>query len=576
MNDPRLRKAGILFGLCWVFVGCQTQPPRKDTAVQSIDAALTVSDVVKLAPAQPPAEVRDALLPPITVDTRTTDEPGQRFRISVNESPAPEFFMSLVDGTDYNMVLHPGVSGNITLNLKNVTIPDVMNVVRNVYGYEFQRTAYGFEVLPARLRSAVFQVNFLNVLRSGVSQTRVSSGQISQTNQTSGTSAEDGDSNSEQNSDSSLSGTRILTQQPATTYWTELENSLAAIVGTGEDRSVIVNPQTGTVVVRAMPRELRDVEAFLDATEQIAHRQVILEAKILEVELNDEYRQGINWSGVVAAGNQTATGSQIGGGALLDNGRSLIKNNGWSNVGNLDPKAFIPLVGAATGAFGGMFTLALALSDFTAFIELLDSQGTVHVLSSPRVATMNNQKAVIKVGHDEFFVTDVSSTTVTGTTTTTSPSVELTPFFSGIALDVTPQISQSGEVLLHVHPSVSEVVDQEKTITIGNVSQTLPLAMSTVRESDSVIRASDGQVVVIGGLMQDSISDGTAKAPGLGDIQGLGGLFRHESERVRKTELVILLKPTIVKGGQQWANTMRAAQQRISAINRYRAGYENE
>ncbi len=563
-------KAIILFCLCWALAGCQTQTARKDTAVQAIDAALTATDVPGPTTAPPPAAVREALLPPIVVDTRVEQEPGQQFQISVHESPAAEFFMSLVDGTDYNMVLHPGVSGLITLNLKNVTIPDVMDVVRNVYGYEFQRTTYGFEVLPARLRSAVFQVDFLNVLRSGVSQTRVSSGQISQAGQSSGSGSEDTDTETAQSENSSLSGTRILTQQPVTSYWTELQNSLTAIVGDNEGRSVIVNPQSGTVVVRAMPRELRDVKALLDATQEIAHRQVILEAKILEVELNDQYRQGINWSGVVAAGEETATGSQIGGGSILDGGTSLIKNTGFSNVGNLDPSAFVPLIGAATGAFGGMFTLALALSDFTAFIELLDSQGTVHVLSSPRVATMNNQKAVIKVGQDEFFVTDISTTTVTGTTTTSSPSVELTPFFSGIALDVTPQISKNGEVLLHVHPSVSEVVDQEKTITIGNISQTLPLAMSTVRESDSIIRASDGQVVVIGGLMQDSVNDGTSKTPGLGDISGIGGLFRHENERIRKTELVILLKPTIVKSGQQWADTMRAAKQRISAINRYR------
>ena len=125
----------------------------------------------------------------------------------------------------------------------------------------------------------------------------------------------------------------------------------------------------------------------------------------------------------------------------------------------------------------------------------------MNVLSSPRIATMNNQKAVIKVGTDEFFVTDISSTTVTGAATTTSPSIELTPFFSGVALDVTPQISEQGEITLHVHPSVSRVEDQIKSIEFGtdDTTLTVPLARSTVREADSIVRARNGQVVVIGG-----------------------------------------------------------------------------
>ncbi len=109
----------------------------------------------------------------------------------------------------------------------------------------------------------------------------------------------------------------------------------------------------------------------------------------------------------------------------------------------------------------------MTFNDFAAFIELLETQGDVQVLSSPRIATINNQKAVIKVGSDEFFVTDISSTTVTGTATTTSPDITLTPFFSGIALDVTPQIDAGGRVTLHVHPTISQVTDQQKTITVA-------------------------------------------------------------------------------------------------------------
>ena len=149
------------------------------------------------------------------------------------------------------------------------------------------------------------------------------------------------------------------------------------------------------------------------------------------------------------------------------------------------------------------FTFAFDSTDFAAFIQLLDTQGRTRVLSSPRVSTLHNQKAVIKAGTDEFFVTGINSNTTTGEATTTTLDVELTPFFSGVALDVTPQISEDGTVLMHIHPTVSEVDDQSKRISFGDSSSDLPLAFSQIRESDSVVRAKSGQVIVIGGLMRE-------------------------------------------------------------------------
>jgi len=191
----------------------------------------------------------------------------------------------------------------------------------------------------------------------------------------------------------------------------------------------------------------------------------------------------------------------------------------------------------------------------------------VQVLSSPRISTMNNQKAVIKVGSDEFFVTRVSSNnTTTGTTTTTTPEIELTPFFSGIALDVTPQIDAAGEVILHVRPAVSEVVDQTKTLTVFGQEQRLPLAFSSMRESDSIVRAKNGQIIVIGGLMQDVQRDNQAGLPVLGDLPGIGHMFRHTQKSRRKSELVILLKPVVVDGALAWQDDLRGATDRIDGF----------
>lgn len=204
---------------------------------------------------------------------------------------------------------------------------------------------------------------------------------------------------------------------------------------------------------------------------------------------------------------------------------------------------------------------------FGALISLLNTQGDAQVLSSPRVSTVNNQKAVIKVGSDEFFVTEVSSSTTSGTGgTTTNPELTLTPFFSGIALDVTPQISAEGEVILHIHPSVSEITDQLKNITVGGQSFQLPLAFSTVRESDSVVKAKNGQVIVIGGLMQNSTVDDSAGVPGASEVPFFGELFKQKQKRNRRSELVILLRPIVIGKNQTWSSLIQQTSDRVQQL----------
>ena len=298
--------------------------------------------------------------------------------------------------------------------------------------------------------------------------------------------------------------------------------------------------------------------AYLESTQDVVQRQVILEAKILEVSLSDGYQAGINWAGLVGNATDNLILGQTGGGSYFEDGSSIIDGN----TGNLNPLAPTAVDGTATSAFGGVFTAAVNIAgDFTAFIELLKTQGDVQVLSSPRISTVNNQKAVIKVGTDEFFVTDVQTSTTTATATTTQNNVELTPFFSGVALDVIPQISEDGDIILHIHPTVSEVKEQVKDIGVSSDTElTVPLARSTIRESDSIVRARSGQVVVIGGLMQNVRRDESAGVPVLGDLPVVGGLFRHQRQAVRKSELVILLRPIVVENGREWHEQLRRVQ----------------
>jgi MSHA biogenesis protein MshL len=548
----------VLFMSLLILTACQDQTVRQDV-VDSMENVVNESVSNNANQDSIPDSVTKSLVPTIDLDTANVPEINdeERFDISVNAVAADQFFLSLVDGTGYNMVIHPEVTGSITLNLRDVTIPDVLEAARDVYGYEFISTSYGFQVLPGRLRARIYQINYLNIERSGSSQTSVSTGSLTQGS--TGTN-EDGTTSSS----GSLS-TEIRTEQTLNSFWGELQESVHAIVGSGDGRSVVVNPQSGVVVVRALPNELREVEAYLQATQLIVQRQVVLEAKFIEVRLNENYQSGINWGSLLKPGDNSITAANIGGGSVLvgESGTSGIAGNS----GNLDPANFSAISGATAAAFGGVFSLALNFGDFTAFIELLKTQGNVQVLSSPRVATMNNQKAIIKVGSDEYFVTDVSSVnTTSGTATTVNPNVTLTPFFSGIALDVTPQISQEGDVTLHVHPSISEVVDQQKSVTVGNVTQQLPLALSTVRESDSIVRARSGQVIVIGGLMQETTNDQDAKTPFLGDLPGVGKLFNHKKQTSVKSELVILLKPVVVQSSDEWNDQLLKSRGNIKEL----------
>lgn len=497
-----------------------------------------------------PDEVNAALLPAVQVqlpgiDTNADIE--QRFDVKVRRVRARDFFLSLVEGTSYNMVIDPEISGYISLDLKNVSVPEVMEVMRSVNGYDYRISGKNVQVFPNTIQTRMFQVDYLAMQRAGQSVITSKTGQISMSDTGSDGG---GDSGSGGNNSSSISTTTDAD------FWRDLKVSLETLIGTDDGRKVAINQQTGVVLVRAKPSELRVVEEYLNNSQAIVHRQVILEARILEVILDDGFQSGINWASLQEDGSDTLTAAQVGGGSIF-NGGNISGISG--NAGVLNPASPSPVEGTETSAFGGVFSLALNTADFTAFIELLKRQGDVQVLSSPRVSTVNNQKAVIKVGSDEFYVTSIDTdTTTTAATGSTNLSVELDPFFSGVALDVTPQISKQGNIVLHIHPSVSEVSEQTKTVATTLGTLTLPLAASNIRESDTIIRAANGQVVVIGGLMQNSTQDEVASVPLLGDIPLIGGLFRHTKKSSRKSELVILLKPTVVDAdGNAWRRELQ-------------------
>lgn len=542
--------------------GCATDQGARKRMDTGTAIANTLNDAAKPAPAKPSKAVNDALLPPMA-DSQAPAAAEQHFDLKVNNAEARAFFMGLVKGTRYNVVVQPQVSGKITLDLHDVTVPQVMDMVRDAYGYDYRRHGDNYLILPATLQTHIFQVNYLDIVRKGSSQTRVSSGQSTETplNQTyaggyGGGAYGGGNAGNGQNDEDRRSSSRIETKNDAD-FWANLKDTLNALVGPGDGHKVVINASTGVIVVRAMPSELRTVKEYLQSIQANAVREVVIEAKFIEVQLADGFQAGINWAALNHAGDTTITGGMVGGQNFLENGTSDLQGTPI----RLEPGSVVQ--GFDSSAFGGAFALALNTNSFNAFLEALKTQGDTHVLSSPRVTALNNQKSVIKVGSDEFFVTGINSNTIAGTATNTNQNIQLTPFFSGIALDVTPQISEAGDILMHIHPSISEVTDQRKTIVFGGNQQELPLAYSTVRESDAIVRAKSGQIIIIGGLMKTSSEKNEAGVPLLSDLPILGNLFKYKKTSDKKSELVILLKPVVVDSDDDWRDLVQDPRDRL-------------
>ena len=549
-TSPPMKKIKLkiaLSTLLLTLVGCQTVPNAPTEIKEDLDAA--IKEAKAFNGPKPLTQIPNSVQQELMLNSMNEAKQGllaeKRLEISATEVEAKDFFQAIVQGSHYNVVIHPDITGQISLSLNNVTLSEALTVVEDVYGYEIVRNGNIVKVFPPGIRTETIALNYLFLKRYGSSSTTINSGGVSENDPNSGNNNNSNSSNSSGSNSSSNrngnnssnnqnSGVNLYTENESN-FWEELKTSLTAFVGTGGGRAVIVSPHAGLVTIRALPQEITAVKKFIKETESHLHRQVIIEAKIMEVTLNDDYQQGIKWSKVL---------DQVGSAEVI-----------YSTTGNV-------IGNVISNSIGGINSMAFSKqtngSDFSGVIELLQTQGNVQVLSSPRITVTNNQKAVIKVGEDEYFVTEVSSTTTTGTSTTTTPEIQLTPFFSGIALDVTPQISKDGSVILHVHPSVTITEEQTKTIQIGNETLVLPLAQSRIRESDTIIRAQSGEVVIIGGLIETYNVDIESKTPILGDIPFFGELFKNKSQTSQKRELVIMLKPIVV-GQDTWKNQLQDA-----------------
>ncbi|MTJ01471.1 pilus (MSHA type) biogenesis protein MshL [Idiomarina piscisalsi] len=545
----------LLLAMGVTLAGCAYQPgytPNKQKEAMTPD-----SQANAVAPARQegmPTAVSEYLRQDVSAQQQQGIEllEEDRFVLQAEDIDAKQFFYGLAADTPYNMLVHPDVSGSISLSLKDVTLNETLSAVQDIYGFEIRRQGRTIQVYPAGVRTKTFSLDYLSLKRFGMSQTEISGGGVSEERDNNRFGGNNNNSSAYNSTGTPFTGNESgqfnrtnqrlqgngssINTQSETDLWGDLKEVIEGIIGGG---NVVLSPQAGIVSVTASPDKLRAVGDFIDTLESRLQRQVILEARIIEVTLNDGYQQGINWSDLAS------------GSAGFD-----VEFNG------------VTPSNATSAAIGGLFGLSYSdeANGFNGMIEMLQTQGTVQVLSNPRVSASNNQKAVIKIGEDEYYVTNVDSTTnlAGGSGAAVSNSnVDLTPFFSGISLDVTPQISDDGEVILHVHPSVVETEEQQKVITLTDGELVLPLARSNIRESDTIVKARNGEIVVLGGLMQTVNSEEVGKVPLLGDIPVLGELFTNRRNRQEKKELVILLKPTVV-GVDTWRDELKRSRELLN------------
>jgi len=542
----------LLVGILFVSLSaCATRPATvPDTTIlsgiqETLDAALFEQNPESESLSGNDTDLLDELMPSLSLDEDLLAPVEQRIDISTPPNlPATEFFTSLMAGTDFGIVVSADVDVNINLSLPNVTIEEAMDTVAEIYNLDITRRGNIYSVRPGGLRTRYFTIDYLNVQRTGNSNVQVTNG------------------NNQNGGGGGGAGGQISTTT-STDFWSDLETAISNLIGeqssgggaaqaqggnlfgglgggagsrnqstvTEEGKSVLVQPLTGIIIVTAFPHELDRVEKFIDAAQESLRREVIIQVQFLEVVLDKGFQYALDFNTFGRQANNPLTGSgEFRGGA----DGALGSNN--------DQAVQLSSAGGGIEGISNPLQFATNFSDFDAVLQLLQTRGTTQVISSPQLRVLNNQKAVFQDGSQEFFQTQADTTTVaSANNTTTNANNNLQQFFSGISMDITPQISANGEITLHVHPIISAVEEQIKNIA----GQSVPLALTTTREIDSVIKAVNGRIVVLGGLAFERNVNRTAGIPGVSRVPLLGDALEQRQTQSVKSEFIILLKPIV-------------------------------
>ncbi len=497
--------AVALIGMTALGLGCaKTQAIRKSpsppVAVSVANAPLAVIP----APAVKPAPLPDAPLEGVE-RTRTSAaefrKPSRRYTLVMAGADARELFLSLARENDFNLVLSPEVSGTVTMDIKEATAEELMDEVCGMLGCRAVFGGNTVRIAPEKRVTRVFPVDYLLTGRTGAGSLMAS------------TSASGGGGGGGSTTTSESTSTNSVTTEEKADFWGGLAEEIGALLSPGSGK-VVVNRTSGTVTVTDYMANVEQVGRHLRMIEARVRTGVVIETRIMEVTLDDSTKYGIDWTALPDLSSLSLSGS-LTAGATASQALST---------------------GSTTFQFG------VAGSKFNAFLDAMAQTGNLNVLSAPKVSTLNNQKAIIRIGRQDIFFRSVvtpASTTSAAFTTYTPDSVT-----EGIILSVTPQVGQDGRIMLAIHPTITEKVG-EATAPDKNTAPILD-----VRETNTVVTVADGETVFIGGMMQERTQETVKSVPLLGDIPYVGALFRSNEQIKKKTELVILITPRVVRTGE--------------------------
>jgi MSHA type pilus biogenesis protein MshL len=434
----------------------------------------------------------------------------QVFTVVATDLPANELLFALARDARLNLDIDPAISGNVSINAIDQTLPQILKRISRQINLHYYIDGPNLVVERDLPFMRNYQINYLNMERSTTSGVSIAT-QIAST----GSSAEGGGGGGSNSSTD-------ITNKSDNSFWKTMEANLIAIAGSnGAESTVIVNKEGGTISVMTTASNHDAIQAFIDQVMSSVRKQVLIEATVVEVTLSDEFQAGVDWERI-ANGNgwtikQEVLGNTLGSPPSLT--ASYIRNNSDGKI--------------------------------TAALKALDSFGDVSVMSSPKIMAINNQTSILKVVDNRvYFTTKVKEEAAinnnTGKTTTFTSTVHTVPV--GFVMSVTPFITDSEEIILNIRPTISRI--------LGFIEAPLPDGVNTassnkvpeiqVREMESVLRVSNGETAIIGGLMENSTDQNSAGIPGLHDVKGVGVLFGTQGKATNKTELVIFLRPRII------------------------------
>lgn len=480
-------------------------------------ATREVTRVATPPPPPPPPPVSAPPLPELPV-TQIEEEPARvvprkLFSLSVRNVSIRDVLLAFGKRSDLNIVFGPEVDGQVTIDLKRVTLDEALDALLTPIGFVYRREGNFVRVAKPMPETRVFTVNYIPTLRTG-------SGSLSATagGATGAVGAVGGGG-------ATVGATSSVTSTDNADLWIDLQNTLKGLLS--KEGTVVISKAAGLIAVTDLPQNVMRVAQYLELVEGTAHRQVVIEAQIIEVDLTRDFSAGIDWN--LVAKNLTVFGQAIQG----------TLTGGGLTAGTLVAQTLAP----ATSIFQLGLATRLGSQTLNVLLKALSAQGQVAVLSKPKLSALNNQKAVMKIATDDvFFTVTRTREPTTGIVTETETTQTVT---EGIVLDVTPQIGVDDTITMSIRPSVSERVGQA-TSPQGSV-----VPIIAVRAADTVVRVKDGDTVLIGGLMQSRSTRNRSGVPVLQEIPVAGGLFKKREDQDRKTELVILLTPTVVIGRRQ-------------------------